>query len=223
MNERCSHLRDGSDSIADCAISDRVEQLLQRSNSQSDIKSAEIWISSKGPLKGGLKMAAAGVRFGGRRRKGKPDFLPLLFPLRLPSNFFFIAPLSLARTLPSGNLCVARAECAKSVKPRPSHVPTCRAQGDPVSLGNLHIRGKNWLFRRHSTSKTQCNDGFVFTRHPVSNPSSTTPAGNYGNLQLAVATAMALTLHFTMHKEEIRQVQEASKRPACYEHHPRPE
>ena len=26
-------------------------------------------------------MAAAGVRFGGRRRKGKPDFLPLLFPL----------------------------------------------------------------------------------------------------------------------------------------------
>ena len=57
------------------------------------------------------------------------------------------------------------------------------------------------------------NDGFVFTRHPVSNPSSTTPAGNYGNLQLAVATAMALTLHFTMHKEEIRQVQEANIAP----------
>ena len=44
-------------------------------------------------------------------------------------------------------------------------------------------------------------------------PSFTTPR-NYGNLQLAVAsTAMAaLTLHFTMHKEEIRQVQEASER-----------
>ena len=179
----------------------------------------------KGPFKGRFKNGRGRRPIWRKKTEGEARFSPppLSPPLRLPSNFFFIAPLSLARTLPSGNLCVARAECAKSVKPRPSHVPTCRAQGDPVSLGNLHIRGKNWLFRRHSNSKTQCNDGFVFTRHPVSNPSSTTPAGNYGNLQLAVATAMALTLHFTMHKEEIRQVQEASKRPACYEHHPRPE
>ena len=40
-------------------------------------------------------------------------------------------------------------------------------------------------------------------------PSSTTPARNYGNLQAAAA---ALTLHFTMHKEEeIRQVQGANE------------
>ena len=63
-----------------------------------------------------------------RKRKGKPDFLPLLHSLQIS---FSLHPRSLGHFLPEIFVSPAGAECAKSVKPRPSHVPSCRVQGDP--------------------------------------------------------------------------------------------
>ena len=111
-------------------------------------------VNSKGPLKGGLKMAASVVvQFGGR--SGKPDFLPL----RRQISFSLRPSPSLARTLPSGNLCVARparpsrAECAKSVKPRPSHVPACREQGDTCDMSHENVSKIRFLSLTQSSSK----------------------------------------------------------------------